>query len=55
MKIESLVSNVTAVGSPERADGTCYFEGDFGWALSRPIQAIFVVGGGGHCNVGTLS
>ena len=32
----------TAVGSPE--GGTCYFGGDFGWALFGPIPALFVVG-----------
>ena len=43
MKIESLVSNVTALRSPDRADGTFDFGGDLGWTLFWPIQAVFVV------------
>ena len=43
MKIEWLVTDVTAVGSPASAEGAI-FGGDFGCFL--PIQATFVVGGG---------
>ena len=43
MKIEWLIADVTAVGSLDTAERGI-FEGDFGWALFWPIQAIFVVG-----------
>ena len=32
MKIEWLVANITAVGSPDICSGTCYFGDNFGWA-----------------------
>ena len=40
MKIEGLVTDVTAVGSPDIAEHAI-FGGDFGWALFWPIQSIF--------------
>ena len=43
MKTERLVTDSTAVASPDRADPTI-FRVDFGWALFWPIQAVFVVG-----------
>ena len=43
MKIEWLSTDVTAVGSPDRAEHAI-FESDFGWAFCWTIQAIFVVG-----------
>ena len=43
MKIEGLVANVAAVGSPDRAD-RAIFGGDSGWVIFLPIQAVFVVG-----------
>ena len=51
MKIEWLIADVTAVGSLDTAERGI-FEGDFGWALFWPIQAIFVVGGP-LCGLGT--
>ena len=54
MKIKWLVADVTVVGSPDICSGTCYFEGDFGWALFWPIQRVFVVAEP-LCSVGTLS
>ena len=52
MKMKWLVADVTAVGSPARAEHAI-LGGDFGWALFWPIQAIFVVGEP-FCDVGTL-
>ena len=43
MKIKWLVANVTAVGSPDRAERAMYFGGDFAWALFWQTQAVFVV------------
>ena len=42
MKTEWLVSDVTSVGSPDRAECVIYFED--GFRRFWPIQAIFVVG-----------
>ena len=42
MKIELLVTNVTAVGSPGKAE-RAVFGGDFGWACFCPIWDTFVV------------
>ena len=52
LKIERLVTDVTAVRSPDIA--TFYLGGDFGWALFWLIQAVFVVGEP-LCGVGTPS
>ena len=54
MKIEWLVSDVTAVASLDRAERAMYFEGDFDWVCCWPIQVIFVVGEP-LCDVGTPS
>ena len=43
-EIEWLVTNVTAIRSPDRAEHAMYLEGDFGWAFFLAIQVIFVVG-----------
>ena len=43
MKTEWLVTDVTAVGFPGRAE-CALLGGDFGWVLFWPIQAVFVVG-----------
>ena len=51
MKIESFVTNVTAVGSPDSAE-YAIFGGDFGWALFGPIHTVFVIGEP-FCDVGT--
>ena len=42
MKRKWLVTDVTAVRAPERAERTI-LGGDFGLALFWPIQAVFVV------------
>ena len=42
IKIESLVADATAVGSPDIAERDIFL-GDFGLALFWPIQAVFVV------------
>ena len=53
MKIEWLVIDVTAIGSPDRAEPDV-LGGDFGFAFSWPIQALFIVGEP-LCDVGTPS
>ena len=53
MKIKWLVTDVTAVGSPDIVE-RAFLWGDVGLALFWPIQAIFVVGEA-VCNVGTPS
>ena len=52
MRIEWLVVDVPAVGSPDRV--TCYFVGDFGLALFWETQAVFI-GGEPLCDVGIPS
>ena len=42
IKIEWLVTDVTAVGSPGRAERVI-FRGGFGWTCFWPIQGIVVV------------
>ena len=54
MKIDWLVANVTAAGSPDRAQRAMYLGGDFGLAFFEPIQAIFVIRGP-LCDVRTPS
>ena len=54
MKIEWLVVDVRAVGSPDIAGRTCYLGGDFGWALFWLIQAVYVVKEP-FCDIGTPS
>ena len=44
VKIEWLVTDETAAGSPDRAERAILFGDDFGLALFLPIQAVFVVG-----------
>ena len=53
MKMKLLVTNVTAIGSPGRAE-RAVFGGDFGWACFWPIQDIFV-DAEPLCDVGTSS
>ena len=42
MKIEWLVVNATAVGSPDIVECAMYFGGGFGLVFFWPIQAVFV-------------
>ena len=51
MKIDWLVTDVTAVGSPESA--TCYFGADVGWAFFLTIQ-VFLRPGRALRDVGTF-
>ena len=44
MKLEWLVTDVTAVGTPDRAERAINFGSDFGWAFFWPIRAVFVAG-----------
>ena len=53
MKIEWLVTDVTAIGFPGRVERAIW-GGDFGWACFWPIQHIFVVAEP-LCDVGTSS
>ena len=53
MKIEWLVTDVTAVGSPARTE-CAILGGDFGWACFWPISAVFLVAEP-LCDVGTTS
>ena len=53
MKIEWLVTDVTAVGSPARTE-CAILGGDFGCRCFWPIQDIFVVAEP-LCDVGTFS
>ena len=43
MEIELLVTDVTAVVYPDRAERAILGVVDFGWAIFSPIQDIFVV------------
>ena len=53
MKIEWLVTDLTSVRSPDRAD--CAILGMIlGWALFWPIQAVFLVGEA-FCDIETPS
>ena len=53
MKIEWLVTDVTAIGFPGRTR-VAILGGDFRWACFWPIQDIFVVAGP-VCDIGTSS
>ena len=43
MKIEWLVTDVTAVGSPAKTECAILVGGDLGWVCFWPIPAVFVV------------